>query len=345
MQVGATMKQQLSDAIEDFLRGMASQDYSKKSVRQYRIVLNKFLTVNGNIWCHNITERHVTRHFEVAARTRKPVSLGVDHSALSRFFEWCRHTRRMGVDTNPMYGRRKPTKVHRERNRIPADDFPRLLDLANESDPRDRALVAILIYTLIRDSEARDLRIRDLKLRTGDLSVRVFKTHLEDTMPICAELDQEMRRWLIHYESVVGPLEPHYYLLPARDTYPIREKGKIVGRRPGLYKPERPMLEAARVITPLLERSGFPTVAPDGSSLREGAHTLRRSGARALFDRLVADGYDHGLRIVQSMLHHKNQAMTEHYIGVTADRRSRDQIIRGQIMYPISGANVIPLAK
>ena len=82
---------------------------------------------------------------------------------------------------------------------------------------------------------------------------------------------------------------------------------------------------------------------PAGRAMGEGSHTLRRSGARALFDRLAESGYDRSLRIVQSMLHHSSVTITEKYIGVTPDQRSRDEIIKGQEMYPVREENVVSL--
>lgn len=63
-------------------------------------------------------------------------------------------------------------------------------------------------------------------------------------------------------------------------------------------------------------------------------HTLRRSAARALFDRLATEGYDGALRLVQAMLHHAQSSTTEHYLGLTLDKKRRDDIIRGESMYP-----------
>ena len=70
-------------------------------------------------------------------------------------------------------------------------NFGELLDAAEERDPRDRALCALLLYTLGRDSEVTDLRIRDLDLTGGWLKVRIHKTGAEDTLPVSAELDAE----------------------------------------------------------------------------------------------------------------------------------------------------------
>ena len=339
------MKELLSDAIDDYLRHRKSQDYSKGTLNCDRQVLKRFLSITGNVWCHSITERHVERHFDVASLKRQASSLKNDHSVLIGFFRWARHTRRMPVDSDPMFGRRQPKRTERERNRVPVTDFPRLLDAAGERDPRDRALIAVLLYTLMRDSEVRDLRVRDLKLSEGRLAARIWKTKQEDLMPVSSELDEEMRNWLVHYEEVVGRLEPHHYLIPARGVHPVwGENGRITHHN-SLYRPEKNIRESGRIVSPILERIGFPITDADGKPCGEGAHTIRRSGARALFDGLVDTGYDHSLRVVQSMLHHKSMQMTERYLGITADRRSRDDLIRGQRMYATEAGNVLQMAR
>lgn len=339
------MKQDLSDAIEDYARWRKSQDFSKATLRADGIVLRRFLSINGNVGVWQISDRHVQRHFEDAAKTRQASTLRNDHTVLHGFFKWCRHTRRMAADCDPMFGRRGPKVRRRERNRIHMSDFPRLLDVAGERSPRDRAVVAVLMYTLVRDSEARTVRLRDVDLQGGWLKVTVHKTGVEDTLPISSELDSELRRWLTAYTENVGPLEPHYHLLPARAVLPQKDDSGRFTHHDVRYLPEKPLRASGTVVSPALEAFGFPLRDENGESLGEGAHTIRRSGARALFDQLTETGYDHGLRIVQSMLHHKSMAMTEHYLGISADRRSRDDIIRGKVMYRTSKDKLLHLAR
>lgn len=163
-------------------------------------------------------------------------------------------------------------------------------------------------------------------------------------MPICAELDAELRLWLTRYAEQVGPLRPNHFLLPRRQSVGTvhNDAGRIVGHEM-TYFPEDRVRSLGRVVRPVLEQAGFPVVDHAGRSAGEGAHTLRRSGARALFDQWANHGYDNALRMVQSMLHHSSIAQTERYIGVTADRRSRDELLRGKPMFPIDNNNVVRL--
>jgi integrase len=339
------MREELSPAVEAYLRHRRSQDYSKATLRHDQQVLKRFMAINGNIWCHAIKDLHVNRHFEEVSKTRAPSSMRNDHATLHQFFRWCRHTGRMPVDSDPMFGRRQPKVQQRERNRIPVGDFARLLDTAEAKERRDRALVAVLLYTLMRDSEVTSLRVRDVDLGGGWIRATVHKTRDEDMVPISEELDSELRDWLTHYTVMVGPLQPHYFLIPSRTVHPVRGDDGRITHHDSAYKPEKQIRAAGRIVTPLLERFGFPVVDHNGKPLNEGAHTIRRSGARALFDQLVDGGYDHGLRVVQSLLHHKSLTMTERYIGISADRRSRDEILKGRTMYKVERSNVVELVR
>jgi integrase len=251
----------------------------------------------------------------------------------------------MPKDNDPMYGRRKPKRAHKERNRVHVSKFPALLDAAGARSSRDRVALALLIYTLARDGEITDLRIRDVDLDAGYIMMRVHKSRKEDRMPISAELDAELRRWLTVYSEEIGFLEPHYYLVPSRDTRGVPgEDGSFVEQRHVRFVPERRIPQLGKMVNPALEDIGFPTRDANGRPLWEGAHTARRSGARALFDSLSASGYDFALRVVQSMLHHSSMQTTEAYVGLSADRRSRDEIIRGKKMYDF-GEGVVQLRR
>lgn len=339
--MGANAATNLSDAIAAYERHRVSMDIAKSTIRAQRSVLNRFLAVTGNIWVHSITETHVTRYFEEAAKTKQPQSMRNDHEFLAGFFAWCRHHRFMAQENDPLWGRRKPKVVVRERNRIHVSKFGALLDAAEARSQRDRAVIALLLYTLGRDREIADLRIRDVGLDAGYLTMRIFKTGMEDSMPISSELDRELRTWLTAYTLKAGPLQPHWFLVPGRVTSPNRGAGGMISDNDEVYlKPESRIRQLHGIVKPILESIGFPTTDENGRPMGEGSHTIRRSGARALFDDLAADGYDHALRVVQSVLHHKSMTTTERYIGVSADRKSRDELLRGHVMYRAAGANV-----
>lgn len=335
------MRQELSDAIEEYRSWRTSQDYSKRTLANEKTILNKFLAVTGNVYCHSIEDRHVTNYFAKVSATRQSHTLRLDHTVLGQFFEWCRHTKKMPLDKDPLRGRRKPKRTHKERNRIPVGQFPHLLDVAGAQDPRDRALVALYLYTLARDQEVATLRVQDWDRDGGWLRMVISKSGTEDTMPVSAELDRELRAWMTIYQG-----QGHDHLIPRRYSIGSErgERGRIISHE-FAYFPDQRIGPANRIVTPILEKIGFPTTDAAGRPCGEGAHTIRRSGARALFDQLAGQGYDGALRLVQSMLHHSSVAITEHYLGISADRRTRDEVIRLRAMYPTAGENVVSLAE
>ena len=335
------MSERLSETIESYRRWRSSQDYSANTLDREQCVMRLFIQFTGDIQTKRISSVHIDNYFEQASKTRQGSTLAGDHQILDAWLRWCRHTKRIAGDNDPFFGRRTPRATVKERQRIHVSDFPRLLDVAGQRSPRDRALVAFMLYTLVRDSEAVSVQVGDLDLPAGVVRVQVHKTKVEDRVPISSELDAEMRTWLEHYTVAVGELKPHYALFPSRQPKPVfGESGKIIAHDT-IYTPERPLRQALPMVKPALEGIGLPMRDAKGRSLHEGSHTIRRSGARALFDALVSEGgYDHPLRIVQAMLHHKSVTMTEKYIGVTADRRTRDELIRGKRMYPSAGGVV-----
>lgn len=329
-------KQLLSDAVDDYMALRSSQDLSRRTLANERGVLKRLLLVAGNVWTHNLEQRHVTRYFEDASKTRSPRSLQLDHTVLNQFFEWARGTRRMPLDRDPMYGRRRPKARHKERNRLDVSRFADLLEAAGVEDSRDRALVALMLYTLGRDQEIAELRVGDVDLDGGWIHLTVSKSHMEDMVPISSELDTELRDWLSDYTTALSrPLKPSDYLIPRRVSVGRERgaRGRIVSHTMR-YAPHQKIGRPGKVVVRYLEAVGFPVEDANGERLREGSHTIRRSGARALFDRFRDQGRDHALRIVQSLLHHASITTTETYIGVEADRLSRDELLRGKPMYP-----------
>lgn len=328
------MDQTVAAVVADYLAHRRSLDLSASTLKNEQSTFRLFCEVLDGVMAAELNDRHLVRYFDKAGETRAPQSLANDHTRLSAFFEWSRRTGRIPSSCDPMYGRRKPKGIKRERNRVDVSQFGALLDAADARHPRDRAVLACLLYTLARDGELSGARIRDLSLTGLSLRVTLHKTRAEDELPVCEELERELRAWLTHYASEVGELQPHYYLLPSRDTRGVNGPDGRLSVEHVRLCPERRIPELGRIVSPALDDIGFPLVDEDGKSLREGAHTIRRSGARALFEQLVAMGYDGAMRVVQSMLHHATLEQTEAYLGLTPDRNARNRLLRGQVMLP-----------
>jgi len=231
---------------------------------------------------------------------------------------------------------------------VDPQDFPRLLDAC--TNPQQRIIVALGLYLFLRASEVRELRIGSVNLDRGEVLVYQPKTSRYDEMPICAELDTELRRWLTWYAQdagpVHGPLDPEWFLVPARMPMTLenpeggRGNGRPVPRGEGSVNPHKRVGTPHRAVQKALNAIGWRV---EGD--REGCHTLRRSGARALFDTLVESGEvrDGVLRVVSAMLHHKSTSMTEHYLGLEADVEKRNDMFKNRQMFATPTTNVVAL--
>lgn len=331
----------LSDAIAEYVQFRTSQKYAKNTIRSDRQALDLLLSEVGNIQMKHLDARHGEAFVSALLSAGKaPGTVNLYRGSFRRFTSWC-HTRRYLPGGNNPLGTTRNLKDEAEpRRRVPIEDFGRLLDACEH--PQERIIVAMGLYLFVRASEVADVDIDHVNLAAGTILVYQRKTKKWDEMPIVLELDAELRRWLTWYAEdqapVRGPLMPHWPLVPARRRSQLWNDGtgKCGGRpvvpRYGQMNPLSRAKQLHKKVQKALRAIGWEV----GPEHREGGHTLRRSGARALYEYLVADGgeaRDEAIGMVQAMLHHKTRAQTEHYIGLEAAREKRDKVFRGKRMF------------
>lgn len=348
------MSQRLSDVIEDFIGVMHSQGAARNTIRAARQTYDHLLAQVGNVQIKHLSDQHFDDFFAARmAKGDKPNTLNSRRTFLRNLVAYAR--RRKYISGDPV-GHIKAFKVIDARKlRIPASDFGRVLDAA--SHPQDRIVVAMGLYLFVRSGEVRFPQIHHLNLARGEIEVWVEKVKKWDTMPICTELDTELRRWLTWYTEDQGrailedPECRDWFLVPtkARSTFKVLEPGKkAVPVMPETHlNPRRPISHPYHAVQRTLFNAGYQLRDSAGESLREGGHTLRRSGARALFDHLANQtGYDGAGRTVQSMLHHASFSTTETYLGLDLDYKRRDDLLRSKPMFGgVPAGNVIALTK
>lgn len=322
----------LQQAAKQYVNWRRSQGYANATIKNDKTALNLAMrAIGAEFPVSQLDQNSALRILELASVTRSGSSVNMIHSSLSAFFRWCRMQRLMPLDQEPLLGIRYRRVPKKERRRLAASEFADFLDAA--TDPRDRMFAALGIYLFLRGSEAVALRIRDLDLSQGTIGVTIFKTDDYDQMPISRELDKELRRFLTYYQQEVGELKPEWYLVPARvqagfGHHKLNPTAKI----------SRPHDVVKRVLT----EYGW------NDTYWQGMHLLRASGARAWFDELNSNTVDGALRLVQTHLHHSSIQMTERYLGLSADRARRDDLVQGSAMFPSleqNDANVIPLER
>jgi integrase len=330
----------LSDSINEYLAARKARGKAANTIKNDQQALDRLLLVAGNIPTAKIDGNHVDQWLAYQAATCGPGTLNARQSSLAAFIKWATARGHLPRDADPLSGIDYRKVPPRDRLRVPLAKFNLLLDAAEAHHPRDRMMVALGLFLMLRQSEACDLRIGDVNLDDGLLSVRIQKTSQADVMPIPTELDRELRPWLALYAESAGRLQPEWYLLPSRVSHAnVRdENGRYLRteRAAGL-RPLRRCTRPHEVVKRALRDAGFAV------EKQEGMHTLRRSGARALFDELSQAGYDGALRTVQTMLHHSTTNMTERYIGISLDKQARDKKFAGKTMFPsLVADNVVP---
>lgn len=327
----------LSDAITVFLADRRAKGYAQGTVRNEANALRNLLADVGNIDTRRIRPQHIdtfySKHTDWAEGT-----LNRMRTHLQTFFDWLVARGHMRRDLDLMAGTRKLRVPQRSRIIIPQAKFTTLLDSAK--DPRTRAAVAIGLYLFTRISETQDLRWQDVRFEDGEVDVYRRKTRSMDTLPLCDELAHELKRWRLAYAAKVGEeIQPGWYVIP-RSSAPLRygQKG-VKGFTTSVTARYSPTLPAklSNTIKCVLEEAGY-------YQPHEGGHTLRRSGATALYNQLTSVGHDRAIRIVQAMLGHSSVTTTELYLRLDLDRKVRNDVLKGKPMFPAeSDAQVLDI--
>jgi integrase len=315
----------LASVTDEYLAHLTARHVAPDTVRNRGITLQQLIEITGNVRLDAINAVHIDQWR--AAHPWQPSTANRKIGELRAFFTWARARGHLTTHLDPTVGRRSERVPVRNRQRIPFEEWPRLLDAAPH--PLERALVACGLYLMARSSELQTIQLRHVDLDAGTIEVYRHKVQRPDTLPICAELDAELRRWLTWYSARV-PLTPDMYLLPNRSPHQtLRDArtGRLARLDPAAaLDPLKPLSRPHRKVQMVLTRAGFTTE-------HEGGHTLRRSAARAYYDELCADGYDGALRRVQSMLDHSNTSVTEGYLGLALDKEARNKALKGQPMF------------
>lgn len=309
-------------------------------------ILRRFLRDVGNIQCRHLRPEHVERwmtgllrpHTDLRGTNRPglgPAAFNTTRSYLQNFLTYLN---RRGLNRHPdpllyVAPMRVPVVVRQQ----PGLD---LIVAMIESAPtaRDRAVLAVSAGTALRASSLKLLRVGDVDLDGGYIATYAPKVRLHDRHPITSDLDTELRRWLVDYEAWIGrPLEHDDYLLPAVHGPRFRYVDGVRTVEPGDPNPSKPHGQMHVPIQDGLRRVGLEAKG-------EGAHTLRRAIARHFFDALSREqGFDGALRVVASLLGHRSTRTTEMYLGISADRSSRDEALRGRSLLRPQGNIVVSL--
>lgn len=318
----------LSDGIRLFLADRKAKGVKANTLRNEKFMLELLLADVGNIQLTQLRPQHFDIYWSKRT-TWGEGTMNLAQSNLGAFIKWCQARGYVRRDRNPLEGARKLKVAPRKRVTIPQQDFTTFLD--GIEDARTRAMCAIGLYLFTRVSETGGLRWQDIDMHNGTVEVFRDKTRTIDTLPLCEELSAELRRWSLTYAAEVGrPLRPSDYVIPALKS--ARTVG-VPGQKGGFKIAEEaeylPNVRAHLTysIKKALKGAGY-------YANYEGGHTLRRSGAIALYDQLTKMGHDRAIRVCQAMLGHANIRTTEIYLRLDLDRKVRNDLLAGKPMFP-----------
>lgn len=324
----------ITDAFDEYVETLKIQGRSPGTLRSRRQLARQLLHSVGNLYVQHLTAQHVDRLFSDNPQW-SPATRNKVVAELGAFLKWAQQRRYMPHED--ILSHMRGLKVPKQRRlRLSAPELAALLDAA--ANPRDRMVIALGAYLFLRGSEVRHLRWHHVDLEAGEIEVWRDKTDEWDTMPICAELDAELRRFRAHLVEHVGVPQPEWFVAPGYHKDVVerdRHTGRIV-KVAGRLDPEKAIGRPYTAVKLALGRLGYDTA-------QQGVHTLRRSGARALYESLAAAGHDRAARQAQAMLGHATLLTTEKYLGVDVDRKARNDLLKGKPMFGVQDAEVKPL--
>lgn len=325
----------LGDAVGEYVAFIGTT--LKPSTVENKVLALRKMTrvVGGQSWTHEVSPQDISKVWNLATTTRNQNSLIVDHQAIKHFFIWCT-TMGYWIGANPIGHIKAPKPVKRNHRYVAAEKFPALITSC--VSPRDRLYVANGLYSLCRKVELYTWTWADIDRDAGEIMITRHKTGEDDVLAIGQEMEYELDYYEDWYRWITDtpkfqPLNPGWYVTP-KFTRPFFTASGLVK---GNIRPTELMgrQDGGLIVQKALKSIDFPLRnATTGLSTREGAHTLRRSGARAMYDALVAAEDVQALRKVQLQLGHKHQWQTLDYIGADPDKKARNDTLRGQVMYP-----------
>lgn len=345
----------MDEAIRKFIDHKQARSGRKGTMAAYQTSMKLLRTATGNVFVSQVRGEHVDQVMRFhAAKGNEQGTRNNTISHLRQFFEWAERRGHMSPAKmdDPMDGWHRQNYEAAQPPFIGPHDWPTLFELADAHHPLHRAYFALGFYLMARGpSELGEIRLWDLVRSDYSWTAAITrkKTNMAaDPTEMCNELILEMSRWMTIYnrwaiENLGVPLQREWYLIPRMRSAAAPGTSASENIREGTLYPHlrRHPGSFSRITYPVLKEFGFPVDDPvTGKPNRwGGTHTLRKSGARALFNELSSSagiGRDRALRIVQSVLGHKTAAMTEHYIGLDEDRFFRNEVLRGQWMFGIN---------
>ncbi len=282
----------LSALFEEFLTFLrVEKEAAPRSIETYRWCLGDFLAfampdVGGTVLVtHFIADRCRTYQYALAGRGLQANSIRVRLAVLGSFGKWA--VRREKLDKNPLDFLTRPRRKARL-PRVPKWETIQQL-LAQSSDRRERAIVALMAYGGLRRSEVVSLDMGDYAADFGLRRVR-GKGGQEAAVPLPERAREIVSDYLAKERANVVSRDP-MFVVRYRTRAGIWREARMTGHR------------VWKLIKALGQRAGLPELHPHAFRHSSGAELLRRTGGN--------------LRVVQEHLRHADIQTTTVYTRLT----------------------------
>ena len=325
-------------ALEQFGRSLEAKGLRPNTVKNHTQAVRRLTEVTTDISVSKLHPVHIEELFTLNNWSESTRNLYLN--SIRAFIKWAHTYNYLPRDYDPTEGWTNLRVPEEEQLRVPVEQFPHLLAAA--PNPRDRAVVALGLFLFLRGSEVAHLRVQDVNFDDSTVNVYRLKNKATDLMPMATELRQELLLWLNHWRSTWGEPAPSDYLTPALSKPELFWDDKrelwCPNTREQVLRPQHPLSHSYEPVKRALAGIGYHQPGL-------GNHTLRRSGARALFDKLRSEGYDGALKRVSSMLGHADTRTTEKYLGVGLERLQRNEMLAGKPMFDTDTSTITTIGE
>lgn len=282
----------------------------------------------------NIDREWMEDYFLEKYGDKQPVTKRAYQSQIRQFIMWMGkyNVSREAADFDPG---RTAGKSERKKLWLSADQMRQAWE--NESDVYWRCLFMFLGLTCCRFNELQAARWGDIK--GNKWNIHRSKVHnFADILTLVPRLCDELDRYKFWYRGEIGrDIEDTDYVFPL-----IRNTN--IGRSFHIEDPKDTCGDSIhrkikKMIMTVLPEDTDPELL-DGA----GCHTLRRSGAQALLDKIAKLGKAHALKIVSKILGHDKVSTTEGYLNVDVFIMERNEVLEDLDLFDDdTEAKVIPL--
>jgi len=212
-----------SQAIERFIRAQEGRNRSAQTLRAYRSDLSQLAD-----WLHTdnplLTDPVEVTTDDVHEFLAHLAHDGISGTSRARKLAAIREFYRSMVNLDliaksPVDAIDTPKRERKSRMYLSPEEYNRLLAAAG-AHPRDFCILTLFIQTGIRISELCDLRLDDIDLDAGSLTVRVGKGMAARTIELEKKGIRATKTWLS-----IRPATYYDYLFLNRDEEPLKEWG------------------------------------------------------------------------------------------------------------------------